>query len=658
MSCALRCLWVFHDSATMPLDNNCQPPPSPLRTPPSEGTSGSPGATPGDALPPATETTAAAAAAAAAAASASVPCETPSPSSTTSGAASPPGTSSSSVLSSLSSLLSAGKSTQAATGTSSSSSSSSSSSQAPPIMVTSAAESSIYGRRFGTVEARVRAAQGVQYSPIPPDSVFIPFFIAHVRASLKDSCCEYTSFRTHSECVCEANHHVLDITKLNSLWPVVWIKRMGLFFVGIPEIPSYNGTISSRPSLLSLPCVTSTISVLLDIFQFVTPFHPHFKPAQIGELNAYISHTLPFGHPASTTNPEISRAIMKSGFPSSTVVPSVMQPRRPGWKPVVAKSAKNQANFTIRETFHAAQYDNNDIPDTWAVSGAIICKADIEGTSELSVQFGNSSNDPTPTQISSLSWNYSVAQSGVSVSSGGDISTQLVGNKISFVPPTQQFVLASYTTQKPNFIPIRGFYQMKEDSPTEVTILLQLKIDKFVNNAFHYCEVHLPFKNRGTIASHQSTPTIGSVVLSPDQRTLVWNIGTKFTTSNLEAALPSSITFNAKPPTNSRAPLPPMETAFSTDTTNHTLGYGNYEPLDWGEGDLDPLCTGQTCYAKIRFKIKEWNVTGLSVQKVIAVTPSPKKVKSNVERECVTGTYIIWNSAQGARWAVQPALTE
>lgn len=66
---------------------------------------------------------------------------------------------------------------------------------------------------------------------------------------------------------------------------------------------------------------------------------------------------------------------------------------------------------------------------------------------------------------------------------------------------------------------------MKENSPTEVKILLQVKLDKLYNNDFEYCRLIIPFPNRGPIELSKDAATAGSVVISSDHRALVWNIG-------------------------------------------------------------------------------------------------------------------------------------
>jgi hypothetical protein len=80
-----------------------------------------------------------------------------------------------------------------------------------------------------------------------------------------------------------------------------------------------------------------------------------------------------------------------------------------------------------------------------------------------------------------------------------------------------------------------------------VVILLQAKLDhKFYNNDFDYCRLIIPFPNRGTIESSKDAPTAGEVVISADQKALVWNMGTKFTGKNMEVALKTTVVFSGQ----------------------------------------------------------------------------------------------------------------
>ena len=117
-------------------------------------------------------------------------------------------------------------------------------------------------------------------------------------------------------------------------------------------------------------------------------------------------------------------------------------------------------------------------------------------------------------------------------------SVRLSEQKICFSPPTDQFPLCRYGLKgiTKNDLPIRGFYQMKvklllfhwpfeEVSATVVKFLVQVKLGEKFNNSFQYCELELPFPNRGSIVNMEASPSSGAVMVTPLKNCLKWNIG-------------------------------------------------------------------------------------------------------------------------------------
>jgi hypothetical protein len=63
----------------------------------------------------------------------------------------------------------------------------------------------------------------------------------------------------------------------------------------------------------------------------------------------------------------------------------------------------------------------------------------------------------------------------------------------------------------------------------EVHYSISLKLSEKLQNSFEYCDVDVPFPNRGSILSHDTLEaTVGFVVLSPDRTSLRWIVGQKF----------------------------------------------------------------------------------------------------------------------------------
>lgn len=132
-------------------------------------------------------------------------------------------------------------------------------------------------------------------------------------------------------------------------------------------------------------------------------------------------------------------------------------------------------------------------------------------------------------------------------------------------------------------------------------VLVQLKLDDKVNNSFQYCEVDLPFPNRGNIINMEISPTAGAITLSPDKKGLKWNLGQKFTSRNKEVALPATIYFDG-------------ETSIE-----------------------DPFLVGTNCFIKLKFKILAESLSGVIIEsKSIKLFPPSLKPQIQLDREIIS----------------------
>jgi len=126
--------------------------------------------------------------------------------------------------------------------------------------------------------------------------------------------------------------------------------------------------------------------------------------------------------------------------------------------------------------------------------------------------------------------------------------------------------------------------------------------------------------------------------LDDQKQTLIWGIGQRFASRNLEVALPASIVFD-----------------------------GVSRPTDI----VDPFCVGTSCYVQVlsrsvfiysfihllktrneilntneqaRFKINNFTLSGLNIEpKSVMISPT-SKVQVVVTRETLGDQYFIWNS--------------
>jgi len=282
-------------------------------------------------------------------------------------------------------------------------------------------------------------------------------------------------------------------------------------------------------------------------------------------------------------------------------------------------------------------YDNPVRTDTWNVSGRIMCKAELEGLPEVTIFIS------TPQEISHMAVDPSVQT----------IADVIATSKLSFTPPVESFSLCSYGLKPLKKVPLRGFYQMKEIPDNGVKLLVQLKLDEDINNNFEYCQLLIPFRNRGNIVNVLMSPTAGSVSIAPNHRALLWNIGQKFTGRHLEVALPAEIYFDENE--SSGTPSPPMR------IQAHSPPIASISPTDlWAvdvEETSDPFCVGLNSYVKLYFKILNYTLSGMSIDsKKLSIFPNVK-AKVTVEKEVISSQYTIWNSLGESRWAVKPSTT-
>eukprot|EP01122_Echinamoeba_exundans_P003157 TRINITY_DN1329_c0_g1_i4.p2 TRINITY_DN1329_c0_g1~~TRINITY_DN1329_c0_g1_i4.p2 ORF type:complete len:244 (-),score=29.01 TRINITY_DN1329_c0_g1_i4:40-771(-) len=196
--------------------------------------------------------------------------------------------------------------------------------------------------------------------------------------------------------------------------------------------------------------------------------------------------------------------------------------------------------------------------------------------------------------------------------------------QITFNPSLGPVSLLKYSLEPRDRLPIRGFYQMRELSPSHAKVLVQLKLADAAANQFETCCVEIPFPSRHSVLSLDLQPTVGAVNVDPKRKNVVvWNIGGKLSSKSLEAALSGSISFD--------------EVAVAI-------------PAE------DALCVKSTGYARVLFKIPDYALSGLNVSSSgVTVNPKPSVKKSvSISRIVESGEYTIWNSLGEAIFAISP----
>ncbi|KAF2068775.1 hypothetical protein CYY_009904 [Polysphondylium violaceum] len=542
----------------------------------------------------------------------------------------------------------------------------------------------IFSKRINTVEVRVRAISGTNYTPIPNDSDLTNIFNHEILNSdqynqLKQQQQQQQQLKSSTSILnnnininsntsnnlppvsihsSTPNTHIVSLNQ-DKLWPFVYIKKKSFYYLTIPVIEEFL-IYNKKPSLIDLPAITASLNFLEDISLFCNSYL--VKPGPYPELQIFLANIIPFGQPTDTNFNNI-KSMIKVGFPQ---VETINQ-KRPVWKPYLHKG-KQQLDFTITETVSTILYDNPNIQDVFKVSGALYCRADLEGMPEVSFYFnplespvqqqqqqqggstGNYANITSPTTTPTIT-HLSIDPS---VQATSDIN---INNKISFNPPLDYFKLLGYGVSGVSSIPLRGFYQMKETSINSVKILIQLKLNKDMNNSFEHCLVKIPFKNRGTIVFVNASPTTGTVHIDPTLKALVWNIGTKFTGRNLEVALPAEITFSTNHPP--QAPTLIMSGSSGTQTLtgfpNQSFAIIDQAPQDEFLAN-DPFCVGPNSFIRIYFKILDCTTSTLNIDPKKVVIYPANKFKLNIERAVISNEYFIWNSLGNSKKAYQPDL--
>jgi len=116
------------------------------------------------------------------------------------------------------------------------------------------------------------------------------------------------------------------------------------------------------------------------------------------------------------------------------------------------------------------------------------------------------------------------------------------------------------------------------------------------------------------------SPTAGTIAVDEKKKCVLWSIGQRFTSRNLEVALPGTVIFDGDSLAN--------------------------------QGD-DPFCVGSNSFVEVRFKALDTTLSGMDIeggQGGPTIYPQTK-VGVTVRKEVVGKNYIIWNSLGQKRHA-------
>ncbi|CAJ1400619.1 unnamed protein product [Effrenium voratum] len=455
-------------------------------------------------------------------------------------------------------------------------------------------------RRFPTVERKLQRLQGDSHVPLPCDEDISHLFISEVLEEQEDHTLPpdlpepfHEDFRQGSfswdpteESRVEKLWPMGPMTALmkGKIWPVVFLHKKGYYLVTAVAImerslgkrgrsdSNGHGVAAAGPGeracALELPQVTAAFAVLEDICDFIPASLSISDVTGISELQYYIRSALPFGSPVNTNfhllrmvrsrgkQPHvwIARAKQHSiaqrhGFPNKEDDTSQ---RSPAWKPYLYKG-KSKLTLSVVETINCTLYGKSEYHDECFIQGTVYCCADIAGVPEVCVPISFQAVPGAAPVAVEAGQDTAPVSPEISVHNcahiiGGIKSAKEDSLKISCQPPTGPFVLCRYNFRQSPVVPVRGFYQLKELSPVEFRLLLQVQLHPLVSpssGGSWNCQVRLPFDHRGVIRSHDLKCTCGSFSLADHSRSIVWNLNVRRPRGTLEANLLGELIFEA-----------------------------------------------------------------------------------------------------------------
>jgi len=440
----------------------------------------------------------------------------------------------------------------------------------------------LMSRRFPTVEKKLQRLLGDDYAPLPTDEDINVMFIAEILHEEEDHYIPVGipepfhedfqqgsfSWNAEQEAYAEKLWPMGPVCSIcnGKFWPVLFLFKKGFYLVTIVGLEKKYKIEHVRA--LELPQITAAFAVLEDICDFIPANLTISDVAGISELQYYIRSAIPFGSPVNTNYHLLKK--VRHGFPKEDE-----SQRSPAWKPYLYKG-KTKLTMSIVETVNCTLFGKSDFKDECSIAGIVYCCADIGGIPEVCVPISYTNESGTPPEISVHNCAHVV----------GDRATKEDSFKISCTPPTGPFVLCRYRYSESPVVPIRGFYQIKEMSPMEFRLLLQIQFHPVIGNTFWSCQVRLPFHHRGIIKSHDLKCSGGSFSITDHGQSILWNLNVRRPRGNLETNLLGELVFESpQPPDPQEAGGPTRTLAAAGSTTSGTGGAAGTHPSNRSFGE-------------------------------------------------------------------------
>eukprot|EP00730_Choanoeca_flexa_P017901 TRINITY_DN8669_c0_g1_i2.p1 TRINITY_DN8669_c0_g1~~TRINITY_DN8669_c0_g1_i2.p1 ORF type:complete len:491 (+),score=68.86 TRINITY_DN8669_c0_g1_i2:123-1595(+) len=454
----------------------------------------------------------------------------------------------------------------------------------------------VYDKRYATVNARAKVHLKDDYFEAPNATDMLEL--------VRDELASKDLLRT-SAFEGEAALHVQDpVHALGLIWPVLIVEQDG-FCVAMLLLTAYR-----QPELkwdVNSPVVAAAIQLSNTLLEVTYALRRQPSAVQRSELHTYLAVTCPFGQWNGMPYAQVGTmlAVAKAGAGAELT----QQSQLPAWRFNTHKG-KPQVDVQVREEVHAMQFGSPDNADIVHVSGAVLMKASIADLSDLTCQL--SSIVP----LSQIAYHFCVRDH--------KCLEPEQRYQMSLLPPDDRFELATYTIRNTGLqLPVRGIFQMAEKTDDTITLLMQLKLSASIPNAaMEFCQVKIPFFDRGEIKSARPQAQGGSVIISESKHELVWNVGKAFTSRDQELSLEATIEFDLSKPSR----------------TESVFG-----------------CSRLNSYAKAYFSIQQRVLSDVAVDlaSIKFDPPQKSKVKTSQVVELSSGDYYIWNllgqAPQGAR---------
>lgn len=508
----------------------------------------------------------------------------------------------------------------------------------------------LMSRRFPTVEKKMQRLLGEDYIALPCDEDINMMFISEILHEEEDHYIppgipepfhedfQQGSFAWDAEQEAHAEKlwpmgPISSICK-GKIWPVLFLYKKGFYLVTVVALEKQHRIEQVRA--LELPQITAAFAVLEDICDFIPASLTISDVAGISELQYYIRSAIPFGSPVNTNYHLLRMA--RHGFTNKD---DETTNRSPAWKPYLHKG-KSKLTLSIVETVNCTLYGKPEYEDECFIAGNVYCCADIGGIPEVCVPISFHNDQGALPEISVHNCAHVV---------GGIKAARSDSFKITCTPPTGPFVLCRYRFASSPVMPIRGFYQIKEMSPVEFRLLLQIQFHPLVGNTFWNCQVRLPFHHRGVIKSHDLKCTGGSFSLTDHGQSVLWNLNVRRPRGNLETNLLGELIFESPQPSDSQDPGTASRSGAAHGASTAAAAVAAAAGGGGAASSEDPFLHGTNCYAEVFLEVPENTLSGIRIDpKAVTVYPTAKVYGGvSVQKEVLTGKHVIWNMAGEVR---------